>query len=224
MPAGGRAPGLRALPDPVGPVLHPVEHLDEDDADHRRRGAEGDEQRVAGNRAALDPGEREEGVGAEGRPADHVGGHRGQGDGAEGAGLEVEQDHLEGKEDAGDRRVEGRRDAGRGAAGDQQPHPRHPRPRQLPEGRPQRRADLHDRALAADRAAGADAKRRGQRLDHRRPPAGFDRRAWRPRTSPPGRRARAPRARSDRPAVRREGRRRSASAAGRRCRGRGPGG
>ena len=36
-----------------------------------------------------------------------------------------------------------------------------------PSVEPERRADLHDRALAADRAAAADAQRRGQRLDRR---------------------------------------------------------
>ena len=40
-------------------------------------------------------------------------------------------------------------------------------PHELAEHRPQRRADLHDRALAADRPARADAQRRRQRLDDR---------------------------------------------------------
>ena len=41
----------------------------------------------------------------------------------------------------------------------------------LREGRAERRADLDDRPLAADRRAAADRQRRGERLDHRHLPA-----------------------------------------------------
>ena len=53
-----------------------------------------------------------------------------------------------------------------GAAGDQDPQPvlRHLHP--LAQAGGQRRTDLHDRALPADRAAHPDAHRRGDRLDH----------------------------------------------------------
>ena len=70
----------------------------------------------------MKAGQGEEGFAAEGDPADRGGDDRAEHDDAEGAGLEVAQDQLEGEEDAGDRRVEGGGDAAGGAAGDEQPH------------------------------------------------------------------------------------------------------
>ena len=113
----------------------------------------------------------QEGFRAEGEPADRGRDDGAEHDDAEGARLEVAQDQLEGEEDAGDRRVEGGGDPARRAAGDQQPDLCPAEACQLPERRAHRGADLDDRPLAPDRAAGADAERRGERLDDRDPAA-----------------------------------------------------
>ena len=69
--------------------------------------------------------------------------------------------------DAGDRRVEGRRNAGRGAARDEELGALGGRAQQLRHRGADRAADLRDRPFAADRSAGAERDRGAERLhDH----------------------------------------------------------
>ena len=109
--------------------------------------------------------QREERLAAERRPSDDVGGHGREHDGTEGIHGEVLKDQLEREEDTGDRRVERRRDAGGRTAGDEQSQSILGDVQHLADRGAERRADLDDRALATHRAAGADADRRGERLD-----------------------------------------------------------
>ena len=104
---------------------------------------------------------------AEERTADDVARDRREGGRAECVEREFAQDDLESEEQAGDRRVEGRGDASGRTARHDDPHAAFAHPHELAERRGERRADLHDRAFASDRAAGSDADRRRERLDHR---------------------------------------------------------
>ncbi len=155
-------------PEPVADVLGLVQHVlerqPEQGGDHRQQG---DEQVVAGV-AQGDPRREagQEGGGAQELLADHVGHHGREHDGEDGLDGELPQDDLDPEEHARDGSVEGGRNAASGAAGDQDPQPALGHPDQLAQAGGQRRADLHDRALPADRAAGADAQGRGRGLDH----------------------------------------------------------
>ncbi len=170
-PAGRRPQPFGPAPDPVGQVLGAVEGADEGDPDRGGEQAEDRVERVLGHRDDVEAGQTEEGGGAEGELADRGRDHGAEHDEAEGAGLEVAQDQLEGEEDAGDRSVEGGADAARRAAGDEQAQVLSGEAAEPAGGRADRRADLDDRALAPDRAAGADAEGRGQGLDDRDPAA-----------------------------------------------------
>ncbi|MCO5546645.1 hypothetical protein L7F22_000078 [Adiantum nelumboides] len=134
-PADGRAQPLRAAPDGVAGVL------------------DGVEVRQGQDRAV---------------PGDHLGDdvrdHRADHQHAERLGAERPQDQLQAEDHPGDRGVERRGDPARGAAGDHQDQPGGGHPQPLPDGRAERGADLHDRALPADGAAGADADPRCERL------------------------------------------------------------
>ena len=163
---GGPEP-VRPAPHPVRDVLRPVDRPQEGHADEGGYESEQGEQRVDERRRDVSGRQRQEGVVAERRAPDGRGCDGGQDDGAESLGLEVAEDHLEREEDPGDRRVERRGDAGGRAAGDEQPQPSRAEPRVLPCGRPERRPDLDDRALAPDRASRADADGRGERLHER---------------------------------------------------------
>ena len=115
-----------------------------------------------------DPGGEagQEGGGAQELLADDVGHHGREHDGEDGLDGELPQDDLDPEEHARDGGVERGRDTAGGAAGDQDPQPALGHPDQLAQAGGQRRADLHDRALPADRPAGADAQGRGRGLDH----------------------------------------------------------
>ena len=175
--ANGGAKPLGALPQAVGDVLEAVEHLDEAGGDDRREQAEHRVERVLAQRVDGERRQAEERDVAEGRAADHGGRHRGEHDGGEGAGDEVGEKQFEGEEHPRDGRVEGGRDAARGAARDEESHLRlvefgPPRDRGAHRG-----ADLDDRPLAADRTARADRDGRGECLDERHPAREFARRA-----------------------------------------------
>ena len=90
---------------------------------------------------------------AEERDRDDVGDHRRQHDGEQRVDRELAQDDLHAEEHAGDRRVERGGDAARGAAGDHDPQPVLRQLDPLADAGGQRGADLHDRPLAAHRAA-----------------------------------------------------------------------
>ena len=74
---------------------------------------------------------------------------------------------LDGEHDAADRRIEGRRDTGAGAGGNENDPLSGGHSHDLAQGRSEGRADLDDRALASHRRAAADRNRRGQRLHDR---------------------------------------------------------
>ena len=129
----------------------------------RRRRA----RRKAGTRRAADSERRQDRNGwspSSARP-DDIGGDAGQHHRAEGLGGEAAQDQFHREEWAGERGVEGRRDAGGRTAGDQQPHSFGVQAQDAGRASNRRRTDLHDRALTPDRTAAADAQRRRQRLD-----------------------------------------------------------
>ena len=92
----------------------------------RRRRARRARRRARARAASvkLNPGRVRNGCGAERGASDRVGGHRAEHDEPERLGVEVAQDQLQREEHPGDRRVERRRDARGGAAGDEQPQPR----------------------------------------------------------------------------------------------------
>ena len=69
----------------------------------------------------------------------------------EGSRAHLRQHQLDGEHHAADRRVECRGDAGAGARGDERDALPRRHAHDLPERRAERRADLNDRAFAADR-------------------------------------------------------------------------
>ena len=152
--------------DVVEAVFEPVESPGEAEADDRRQhGQQGVEGQLA-DADQLVARYREGGHIAKGGSPDHRSGQAGEDHDAEGAGGELPQDDLEREEDARDRGVEGGRDATGRAACNQRTYAIVGHLQDLAEGRAERRADLHDRAFTADRAARADADRGGQRLHH----------------------------------------------------------
>ena len=113
----------------------------------------------------VNDGRDEEGVVAECRASDRVRRDRAEHDEPERSGLEVTQDQLQREEHSGDRSVERRRDPAGGAAGDEQPQLGLRQAEELAGHRAEGGTDLDDRPLAADRAPGADAQSRRERLD-----------------------------------------------------------
>ena len=104
---------------------------------------------------------------AEEHPSDKGRGAGRDRDRQKGRDADFRHHQLDREHDAADRRVEGRGDAGAGAGGDERDALPRRHPHDLAERRADRRTDLDDRPLAADRGAGADRDRRGERLDQR---------------------------------------------------------
>ena len=161
-PADGGTQPFRAVgsqPGPVAGVLDPVEHPGEDHSDEAGDQAEESEQQVLAHVMHAEGGQVQERLVAERGPPDNTRGDRGEHDHAEGLGGEVGQDQFHGEEHAGQRGVERCRDPAGGAAGDQHPHPRLGDSHYPADARAEGGADLHDRPLAADGSAAADAQR-----------------------------------------------------------------
>ena len=156
-PAGRGSQPRRPAPEPVGEVLSGVQDADERDPDAGRQDPEAGVQDELQRRGEVEARERQERLRAERGAPDCVGSDGAEYDVAERLGVEVAQDQLEREEHSGDRRVERRRYSRGGAARDEQAQTTLRYPGELTEDRPQRRADLHDRAFTADRAARADA-------------------------------------------------------------------
>ena len=153
-----------------------VLHDDEQANERPRRHAAQDAEQHEGDRLLhaersgqreLNVRDRKRRIGADQHPADGGGGTRCDDDGKEGPVGDFRQQNFQRKQHAAERRVEGRRDPRSGARRKQRDLLPGRQPDHLRERRAQRRADLDDRAFAADRRAAADRKRRGQRLDDR---------------------------------------------------------
>ena len=156
---------FRPAPEPVAEILDQVQHPRERDAHRADQDTERRIEQVLGGAVHTERGQRQKQFVAQDRPRDDGRGHAGEHHRTERLRGEVAQDQLHREERPGQWGVEGGRDAARGAARQQQPHPGGVQPQPLGHTRPDRRADLHDRPFAADRASAADAQRRGQRFD-----------------------------------------------------------
>ena len=123
---GGTRPFGPTLPQPIGRVLEPVQERLERHPDQARSEPEHGDQQVAEVVADEEPvgHSGEERCRPEERTADQITGDRGEDGREHGVEGEFAQDDLEAKEQAGDRRVEGRGDpAGRSTRHDD-PQPR----------------------------------------------------------------------------------------------------
>ena len=109
-------------------------------------------------------GDGEDRAGAEQVAAQRAGGDAGDRDGDEAARLPLEEQQLDRQEDGRDRRGEDRRHAGRGARHQQRLALGVGEMEELGEERAEGAAGHDDRAFGAERAAGADRDRRGERL------------------------------------------------------------
>ena len=155
-----------SVPDAIQEVLGTVEDSDECEA---RKAAEHAKDCVEAELPGGDDMEGRQGeerLAPKGCPPDDVRHHGRKHHGAERIHREVLKDQLQREEDAGDRRVERRRDAGGRPAGDEQSQPTFGDMQHLADGGAERRPDLDNRPLAAHRATGADTYRRGERLDN----------------------------------------------------------
>ena len=106
----------------------------------------------------------EGGVIAEMRARDHRADHRRDDHRREGGEAVMSDHHLEGEKHPGDRRVERRGDAAGDTAAEQGQHLRPAEADPLAEPARHGRREVHYRPFAADRGAGADRRRRGERL------------------------------------------------------------
>ena len=118
-------------------------------------------------RQRIDRRHAERRLRTEDEPADKRRRAGGGGDRQEGIDADLGQHQFDREHDAADRRVEGRRDPRPGARRDKRDALPGWHADQLPQGRTQRRADLDDRPLAADRGAAANRQCRRQRLGDR---------------------------------------------------------
>lgn len=101
----------------------------------------------------------------QGGAPDHARGDRGQDDHPERFRRPLPKDQLHREEHPREWRIERGGDAAGGTARDQEPHASLVEMEELGERGPERRTDLDDRPLTADRSATTDAQGAGERLD-----------------------------------------------------------